>query len=1046
MRKLLLAAMIFGGVSVEAEESAREPTTLHYDTTANGPWAAAESWQERLAPIAGDVLSVSGRATLTEADSAAATIAADIVVDEGATLTVSNETALALGARIHGAGSVVKLGGGMLDLVRSATTSVDFRISGGLVISNGIVRYAATTVQPFEMGKVAVWAPGELQVPDGPDLNLNISNICGDGTISNPNGVNNVQLRFSGKGVWDGCLKGKHLRVYMPGDVVFTCPTSTIEYAEFCAFGGCISFTSFGMCKSPSTTGYATSIRGRDAGGTIRYVGTADETTDKTIYFSRRNLTERGVLDGGAHGGVTFTGSVSASVDNKWSCLYLTGSNSVPMVIAGAYDEVSTGPGYIVKTGSGTWHFKDTTSTRAQHGVYELREGVLRFDSIANYGETCSLGPQNRLVASTNAIGNITPSADYAFLLGTQAGCEPVLEYTGEGAGKTDRRIAVAGTARLRNTSSRRPLRWHGGAVPHGADALTRRQLILEGCEGVTNRIDNLQDRDGQTFDLVVDGGVWELGTNNTFTGKVTVRRGKLLAVPHKVSYTWYKWRLRETSGGRKARNGGTCADSNAGAREIAFFDATGKNVALKAFTERSDRNASLLQPGEMCYDGNVASTYYDGRELANLVNGESGKEWLIFPRSAPCRLDKSASWFSVVFRLPEAVADVVAYDVWTYGTTSDRSVCDWEMFASEDGENWVKVDEQAPDASQANWFSKSTSSVGSAARDLATDKFFPITYPTEDTTGYGASSISSLAVETGAIYEGREDLAVDFPSHFVVTRDGDMGGFTKLRIPATGVFDVTMACDWFRVFLMETRAGQEAREQGTSASDPNVQMQELAFYDAKGNRVNKGLVMAPAGGMANLRPGEVCYTVKGVNDYKTRTPSLLFDDSTSDTGLCATLQESAARVDDPTKWITFVLRLAGDGARAESYDWLSGYSNYKRDLMAWKIEASADGSVWTLVAEGTHGDTTASKWYFDGTSFKAGAVRTGYPFDYRALAKKVSLRGFSCKIDLAGCTGLENFSNWTVAVNGILREKARIVYADGAFSIIPPGAVLLVR
>lgn len=1058
MKSRIVCALLVCAACAWADEEPRtENATLTYDAETGGPWAEAGSWVERLAPIAGDSLVVTGNVMLTDADAATAGLASNITIAAGSTLVVSNEQTVTVNGIVSGAGSLLKLGCGLLDYAFPAKMYL-FEIKGGTVISNGTIRYARTTTaaQELHTGPMQVWTPGVLDVADS--SNFYAKDIRGDGVICN-SGTSEVQLRFEGVGVWDGILaKNNHLRVYMPGDVVFTCETNELNYGEFCTCGGTISFPSFGMKDSPSTTGYANTIKGRDLGGTIRYLGTG-ETTDKDFLWSRSETSRSGTFDAGAHGGLRLTGSLSASYGGYWQTLYLTGSNTAPAVIAGAYVEASTSTSWIIKKGTGTWHFAETTANRDQKGVYEVREGVLRFDSIAKVGAACSLGPQNRRVATTNAVNNVTASVPYCFLLGTTPGVEPVLEYTGVGSGETDRMLAVAGTARLRNTSSQASLVWHGGVIPYGT-ASGVPTLILEGVDGVTNRIDNLHDDDGRTFNLVVDGGAWELGTNNTFSGKITVRRGRLLAAPHKPHYTWIKWVARETEFGRADRTGGTkSGDPNVGARQIALFDETGSNVCLKAFHETNDLDLAHLQPGWMTYDRSVKTKYptgnggaWDnpsdtGRNLNRLVDGATS-EWLIAPYNDPTRNDHSSSWVGVVFRFPDDVGRIVAYDVWPFGTVNQRGVCDWALYGSEDGVNWLFLHEYAAvNPNPGSWFSGSTCAVGAKSRTLPDDQAFLI--EDEDTSGYGLPNAAGVETDVGAEFVGRADLPDVTPTYLKVS-DGDrIGSWRDFAIPATGVLDVQVPYPWFRMTVKETLGGYRQR-MGIKASnevDGNLQVHELQLYDALGTCVSGGLQMAAPGSQATLQPGYVCYNTTGINDYSDRKPDRLFDGGKTGSGWCAT-RSGAPRSTYENTWITITFRLADGLAPVTSYDWLSlNGGGHDRDLREWLFEASRDGVHWATVDEVV--DETppaAGKWYFDGSDFVANAVRTGYPLDLSEMTTKVNLRDFACSLDAVGCTGVSNFRNWTVKVNGVERPDVKLVFRDGRFTVLVPSTTIYFR
>lgn len=175
----------------------------------------------------------------TFADGATAALAIQITIATNATLTVENDETITLSGYVSGDGCLVKKGTGLLDYTKApeietawGETKV-YRLAGGLVISNGTVRFPAHTgaagVQ-WHTGPMSVFAPGVLDV--AANCNFRMEGLTGDGTILNSRGTV-TQLRPVGTSVFDGYLCGSGIRVYTQADITFTCLTNSISYSEF---------------------------------------------------------------------------------------------------------------------------------------------------------------------------------------------------------------------------------------------------------------------------------------------------------------------------------------------------------------------------------------------------------------------------------------------------------------------------------------------------------------------------------------------------------------------------------------------------------------------------------------------------------------------------------------------------------------------------------------------------------------------------------------------------------------------------------------------
>jgi len=1042
---------------------------------ATGRWADAELWEGGVAPTAGDSVVITGRVDLTDADAEIAALVSKITIRAGSSLVVDNAETLVVTGCVKGVGSLVKNGAGMLDLtticgnLNSGGTSSSYQLNGDCVVSNGVVRFSFTPYYKgnscvvYDVGRVKVWAPGVFDVPANSYVLM--YDVAGDGTILNSGAAKPgtdgaaslmTQLRFSGTCVFDGPINGDNVRVYVPGKCTFNCATSTISYSDFATWGGALAFSSFGMKGAPSTSGYAALILVREYGGTVSYLGEG-ETTDKDFEFRATLSPYSTTFDAGPNGGVTFTGDISSyGGQTLWESLTLKGDNASPMVIAGKVSENSAGTAYWIKDGTGTWRFAETGSSRKQKGVYDVRNGTLAFESIANSGVTCSLGPQTMLVPESNDHKDVATRVDYSFLLGATPGAVGTLAYVGSAKASTDRRIAVRHKGKL-SADCGGALTWNGGAYALDIDST----LVLGGASASAARIDNLNDGETNPLSVEKDGaGTWAFGTNCMLSGKLTVKEGKLNAMYPKAHYTWFKWRIRETNSGKKKRTGTSVEDTNAGARQIAFFDAAGNNLALGAFTENFVRDPSKLKPGEMTYDkalvtyssGNSDTGTGDkGRNLNRLIDGQNA-EWLVNP-GKHVRDDIESTWFSVVFRFPDDVAQIVGFDFYSYGSDQNRTILKWDMFGSEDGDEWTLLEERTEESTPSAWYAAGSESINCTTRTLGDANYFAFADGEDPDAKWGAANLAATTVLPGATFAvGREGVEMALPGNLAVTNGGVYGAYQGFTIPAAGFIDFCEEPKWFRVTVRETAAGRNQRNETPGESDdPNVHMQEFALYDAEGVRRNVGLAVDSRCNPSALAPGFCTYDRSGYNYYTNRDADKLFDDGVIGSGWCICYQKTGyVRRDNPESWVVLTMRLGEVGGGIRSCDWATVSGGAGRNVLDFVVEASVDGVTWTQVYEkvAETNDLPSNKWWSDGAAIASGQRRIGFPLDANAIAG-IAASAFDtvgAKIDFSGCTGTENLRNWTVRVNGVVKPRVRMKWENGELVRIIPGTAFIIR
>ena len=209
--------------------------------------------------------------------------------------------------------------------------------------------------------------------------------------------------------------------------------------------------------------------------------------------------------------------------------LTFTGSNVQEMVFHGyakaATDEDGkrTFTDYVIKEGTGTWHFKFKYNNH-MGGVFDVRNGTLRFDSIAEAGTLCALGYADSLYnENTTTTLDDAHKADYAIVLGG-AKTEGTLEYTGTAEGKcSTRNIAVRSKGRFISDSAKYTL-----ANVYAMDGKSA-TFTLDGVR-TDNVAKSLSDgKNGGSLSVVKEGsGTWTLTGTNEISGPLIVRSGIL--------------------------------------------------------------------------------------------------------------------------------------------------------------------------------------------------------------------------------------------------------------------------------------------------------------------------------------------------------------------------------------------------------------------------------------------------------------------------------------------------------------------------------------
>ena len=433
--------------------------------------------------------------------------------------------------------------------------------------------------------------------------------------------------------------------------------------------------------------------------GSYRYLGTG-ETTDKAIQFGGYNNKGGAGFDAGAYGGVTFEGSFLRGYANVVDRFWLDGSNVAPCYVAGKWYDYSkkTGKTYVTKRGSGTWRFSDYTGTdRSGLGAgFWIQNGTLGFESFNETNEVGAIGNPCPFFIGDSFAEDVAlaPKLPYCFRLGdtNDLAVTGLLEYYGtKRTVSRTRPVVVDGFGGLLS-STNDDTRGASGVNAYlseesGVSALTDKAvLVLDGETDGQDLVKGLSDGEGKLSVEKRGSGTWTIaGTNNTFTGDIAVKSGKLVLRGVSGKLTWFRFTAEN-------RNQETYFDLS----EFGVFSADGTclsaglkmvpdSLAADLRTSRMDQSLyAKIAPGE-CSLGHL---FKNGQniDVSQLFDCISDSE-----KSRVQLMDVGNGDSSFVFRLPRAIDAVATYDIaFLYSTQEFRP---WRMEGSVDGETWYVID-----------------------------------------------------------------------------------------------------------------------------------------------------------------------------------------------------------------------------------------------------------------------------------------------------------------------------------------------------------------
>ena len=738
---------------------------------ADSSWSALSSYTlngatPQTAPTSGDTVSLPANSSATVDNDSIAYVGAlsRIKTASKAVLHVNITTNAVMGCAIAGTstsspyGTLIKSGTGTLTLtsgnaVASTKAFLDcftaLEITGGdVVLPQG---NAALVTKYYEVGDCTVAEGCTLRLPD--TCNTYISTLYGGGIVTNSSSSSRIlRLKGSKSGSFSGKIGGTALSLEVYYGNIDLHGTENSFAKDFAVNGGVVGVMDFGTkSATASSIGLDSTIEARERGGTLRYLGTASATTDKdvSIYAAGAEAVPF-TVDGGAHGGVTFTGEwkffSNQSTVPRLRRIILAGSNETECVVANGISNASDGgTNYtfsLTKTGSGVWRLANHAD-RNFRGSVAVDEGTLRFDSIDETNVVSALG------RATDTYGDLEGLKDghplpYAIRLGS-ATAEGKFEYTGTGFAQTKTRaVGLAGDARLIHNGTDGFLRLLSGisAVTAGAKTLT-----LDGNGTVDCEVANVSDGSGVVSVVKEGDGIWALTGEQSFSGSLHVKKGTLY-LRNPDHYNWFRFVIRKNLGSSETR-----------IYEIGLFDAASNRVnsAMTCLSEYATP-AGNLQYGEAAF-----STYtrqHSSSQMSYLFDGSNST----FARfNAPTQPDPSndGTWIYIVMHVP-ADANVASFDYAPYnsGSYTDSGPENILLQGSLDGGTWTNLYEKTNEVSSsgAKWHYK-VESVTAGGKHCGRE--IDTTIPVADRAACFLDNVSEIQVDADATLALQGDVTL---------------------------------------------------------------------------------------------------------------------------------------------------------------------------------------------------------------------------------------------------------------------------------------------
>lgn len=651
--------------------------------------------------------------------------------------------------------------------------------------------------------------------------NFRPESLKGSGIVTNDMSKSGTQLQpqdVNSCGEFSGVLAGNYnfggnYYQYLTGKNNTFNGTVTITGSSYGKKASTLGVAKLGNINEPSSSGKNDKITfgegstaGSTGGGKLVYLGDGTlERSNKPLYFADTGYCPV-TIDAGANGGLELEGAWTMS-SAKMIRIVLDGSNTVnECSFLGAFNNKTSGDktytARITKKGTGIWRFGDNEN-RKNSGVIAVKEGTLRFDSIAEKGEVCSLGLSTDLHEDVSGEKPET-TVPYAFLLGGGEK-EGTMEYTGSRPGICSTRpFAVNGKGRISAKGSKLNL---CGFTAYSSGTHT---LTLDGdLDG--NVLRNVTDGEtGGILAVVKEGaGSWTLAGDQTFSGGISVNEGTL-AIRRCASglpFKWFRLVIKEIAynSGNYTWQNPTWNNRAVRLHKFYLYDSSGNVKSSKLVY---NENRFELGPNEVAWGFDTKPYPYNGNVsdngVAKLFQYDSSWSMRVQLSYSPCMYGKPSTYLPIVMRLADSMTTEITGLNMKMDIAANADYCCEEPTAyslegSIDGVTWIMLTEdnevKLPSVAKNTVYSPNRTFDLNPARTVADDKSFAA--PISVSLGANATlraeyvgevepiKISSLKVDSaggssceGFIFEANGTLDV-----VNVTESSENGRFVAVNV-----------------------------------------------------------------------------------------------------------------------------------------------------------------------------------------------------------------------------------------------------------------------
>lgn len=825
------------------------------DDSSGGGWGIAANWVNASgaaeAPSAGDVALIGGRGCRVAANDDDAALVSSLerielglwqesLGESGSDVVVMDfSTNVVLRCAVTGHGCFIKRGAGEMELASTLPDSsfVTYSRHGLYDVGGGGMRVEeGTLVLPQNTGMQYIWNLAPTHIAEGATVVTSVESdgtcylyqLTGGGTLTNrsENAVTvyigrGVVKQSKGMAIFSGKVTG-NVSLLVNGCQGFT-GTENDMTGKLMSYNGdgsadalcgLVGVGHFGMKGSGASSVGMNGWIGLFYGGQLRYIG-AGETTDRDIEFDTRCRVGSTMppvhIDGGAVGGLRLEGQIRWNSwgnenDDRWLAqVVFTGSNASPCTVAGPYKMCFSSPVtggdtktfsyYTVKEGTGTWRFEENPET-SYRGAFDLREGTLQFNSLAEKGTLCALGFGDLTTDGIVSKWDEARFCDVALRFGTAAqGTPPTFEFVGDVTGMSlSRKAVMNGDVRLCASGTSAAAPFILGGVTALATNSVEKTITLAGGNSGMNTLRDFSEESGSILSVVKEGeGTWYIDGERSFSGDLKVKGGRLVVRNGSV-FRYFKIVFTD----------GYCHPNGIYVNELALYDVNGVRRNLGLRYDKPDTvewaasywpvDAVLtLEEGTLAWDSLGDNTYQAytyqaaGSHLTNLCDGTVAPVQFVggFPEG------HAGTWKGVIsMRLADDVPEIAYMDICqstgqyqTSGTDKYQTASAFTLLGSADGVNWKTLVQQSGlpiNTSGNQWYyseSKLTVSDCPGDRTLGNGEGLAFTErAVEIPKNGGIGNARSVEVAAGATLEcdGMDEVAISR-----LTVDGTTGAGT---------------------------------------------------------------------------------------------------------------------------------------------------------------------------------------------------------------------------------------------------------------------------